>query len=312
MPPQTRPAHPLPPALTPARSYEAVADPIRRPSAPKRIRLTRTPGQARAFAIVPKGATIPPLPPEGDGVEQTTRESTELLLPRAVVSGQARSLPGRSSDAETSFRPPTLSRRSPEGHPLRGTHEGVALNHPATPKGLRMKSRLTRSSTACVGRRRSTPKRRSVPASALTEANTQPEPAPVHRSRHKTDSHTTHSVAIIRRRPPARPDGSFKEPRRTCSCDRKRPLRAGRAATSEDKRLASRALPDRSQDRPATSASDPPHGSITDGARQQTGCATRGLQATSPEGSAAKETARSEGPTTPPMGFGAFQRNQPR
>jgi len=89
------------------------------------------------------------------------------------------------------------------------------------------------------------------------------------------------------------------------------PLRAGQAVPPEGEQLAPRATPDRGQGRLATTAPDPPHGSITDGARQQTGCATRGLQATSPEGSAAKETARSEGPTTPPMGFGAFRRSQP-
>lgn len=98
VPPRERPAHPLPPALTPARAYEAVADPIRRPSTPKRVRLTRALGQARTFAIVPK---------KGPRSNLSRPKATELTKPSA--NRRSCSSPALQPAGKPAHRPATRS-----------------------------------------------------------------------------------------------------------------------------------------------------------------------------------------------------------
>lgn len=108
------PVHPPSPALTPARTREASAVPARLPSAPKCSGLTRTPGQARAFTIVPRRGR------ESILSRPKATESSEPSTSRRSCSSPAVSSPGKPGDDSTARagpRPHSRCRSSIDGHP---------------------------------------------------------------------------------------------------------------------------------------------------------------------------------------------------
>jgi hypothetical protein len=183
-------------------------------------------------------------------------------------------------------------RPSPEDRPKTSlaeeAYEGVAPSHPATPKGTRVDSRLARPSSN-VGegddRRRSAAQCRRGRGRSQRHTCSDSQPPRRYRDRN------THQ-SFDGRHPKKSTSSTRQFVQRTASHLLTRPQAADSSQTSrksEDKRPASQASPGRSQVLLTTSASDPSRGSIPDGARQQTGCATRGLLATSPERQVARK-----------------------
>lgn len=311
-PERARPAHPLPPARTPARTRKAFRRSGTLPTAPKRNRLTRAVGQVRAPTLVPR---------RGHGSILCRPKATEASEPSTAhrsCSSPAVPPAGKPAGSPTARTEPKLhpgrrlSRRSPEGDLVEKLHEKVALNHPEAPKSLRADVRVARSRS----RER-----------CGSQDNT--EVPPLRDARDGRNQRDTHSRDCLQNRHPFECSNpiSWHPPEGGCTLDltvrsksravpahttAEQPIRAGRPTASEDPavRVAGFRRPE-GRFRPTTSASDPLRGSIADGARHQTGCATRGLSLSHPKTRQPQETARSEGPTTPPMGFGAFRRSQP-
>lgn len=156
--------------------------------------------------------------------------------------------------------------------------------------------------------------RRSAEASLRAGGGREPKPLPRLLRRPTTEViGRTKRTPHPDRRPkaPAGSTGRFVQRAASCLLTRlqPQPFRAGRAARRSEP-IGPRPRSDRGRLECAATASDPSRGSIADGAQQQIGCTTCSLPSGAPEGATRRETARSEGTTTPPMGFGAFRRNQ--
>jgi hypothetical protein len=100
------------------------------------------PGKPEPSRSSPNGAAIHSLPPEGDGVEQTIHDSTELLLPRAAVSRQACSPRRNAPDAEASRGSPPSTEDRPKAILCEGHTKESRPDTRIPQKGLHVYSRL--------------------------------------------------------------------------------------------------------------------------------------------------------------------------
>jgi hypothetical protein len=261
--PRAEPVYPLPPALTPGKITRG----FRRSGTPT-IHTEVHPVHANARASPNLGDR-----PRGDhGPLSAARRRRRRTNPPRVVGAAAPPLgsqagkPARSPAAQTKPKQRSHHRFSfddcPRAALCERANEGVALNRPGTPKGLVRTRDSHGRSKERLGGRRSTPKRWSAPASALTEVTAEPAPSVNCRSSRPRGAHMSHPAVDLRRHRPARPDGSFKEPRRTCSHDCRAAAQSWTNHLPEGRRLAPRATSDRGRAKLTATASDPSRGSI--------------------------------------------------
>lgn len=136
-----RPVHPLPPALTPARSRKAHVAPARLPNPPKCAWLTRTLGQARESAIVPQRGHGPNL--NRPKVTETSKPSTTRWSCSALaVSSASKLVNGSSTQLKPKFRPGGRSSGDSDPKmPSWRTHTRESRSTARTPRGASVRTR---------------------------------------------------------------------------------------------------------------------------------------------------------------------------
>lgn len=305
------------PTVTSAHASENTRGFCRSGTTTLRTEVRRAHANARASPRIhdrpPKGPRIHPQPPEGDGVERTINESTELLLPRSVFARQAwRRLDGPSG-AEASLALSLPDRRSPEGDPLARRRTKESRPTARKPRGASARTRDShgRSEDGCEGRR-TPPRRCSLPAASPTKVVLAPA-SPISCRNSRAAKH----IHISRWRSP---EGDHPLDPTVRSKSRVVPAHATAkaAGSSGTTHLIRRRGVSRRAPSPTDAGFDPrqrhrfrrmapsltEHGNRPDAPRAV-------CSPPHPRDRQKRKTARSEGPTTPPMGFGAFRRNQP-